>query len=134
MSKDPDTGADWADRHGVVSMRGGKYFSRGFVKKGNVESFLTYKKLHRTGRLLRSLKTFVRGNQIVMSSSSSYAKVQNEGGSSAPKRIKGKYVREDVNSVAFGGKIVARPFMTPSKQVRRLLITLVLKRMRKLGW
>lgn len=127
FGKDPDTERNWADRHG-------KAFGKGFTKTGNVERYLNYKKLHRTGKLLRSLKASARGRQIVLSSSSPYAKIHNEGGHDKSKKVSGSYVRGDVKAVAFGGNIVARPFMNPSKQVRRLLFTLVLKRMRKYGW
>lgn len=127
FGKDPATKNSWADRHG-------KAFGKGFTKTGNVESYLNYKKLRRTGKLLRSLKASVRDRQIILSSSSPYAKIHNEGGHDKSKKVSGSYIRGNAKAVAFGGNIVARPFMNPSKKVRRLLITLVLKRMRKYGW
>lgn len=122
----PD-GVRWADRHG-------KAFGRGFVRNGNVEKYLTYKKLHRTGRLLRSLKKFARGNVIGLTSSVPYAKEQNEGGGSGGTRVKGKYVQGGVSAVLLGGRIHARPFMTPSKRVLDLPYSLLVARIKKLGW
>ena len=63
-----------------------------------------------------------------------YAKVQNEGGRDTPKKIHGKYVRSDVKTVMFGGGVTARPFMTPSRHVLRLPYSLLVARIKKLGW
>ena len=125
--KDPSTGKEWADRYG-------KAFGRGFTKTGNIEQYLNYKKLHRTGRLLRSLSAKATSKIITLSSNSPYASEHELGGSSGGARVGGTYVRGDVSAVAMGGKIVARPFMRPSKQILRAPYRLLMDKMNRYGW
>lgn len=128
---DPSTGAAWKDRYGVA-------FSRGNVIKGNVESYLSYKKLHRTGRLLRSLKIKREagkdGIKIVLYNTAPYASEQENGGYTTTTTVRGAYTRGGVSGVVLGGNVQARHFMRPSKQVLNAPRKLIEARMKKYGW
>jgi phage gpG-like protein len=126
-SKDPSTGKGWADRFG-------RAFGKGFTKTGNVEQYLNYKKLHRTGRLLRSLSAKATSKTVTLSSNAPYASEHELGGGSGGAKVSGNYVRGDVSAVAMGGKVVARPFMRPSKQILRAPYMLLIDKMNQYGW
>lgn len=124
---DPSTGTAWADRQGKV-------FGKGFVKSGNIEPYLSYKKLHRTGRLLRSLKTKHNSNFVMLYSNAPYASEHELGQQSGKAVIKDRFVTGGAKGVAVGGKLHARPFMKPSKQVLRAPYRLIVERMKRYGW
>lgn len=104
------------------------------IVHGNIEPYLAYKKLHRSGKLLRSIKRKVKTGSrasITLYSNVSYARLQAEGGTSpvefVPKnKITGAY------AVKVGGKIYPRPFMTPSKQVLQAPSKLVEKKIKSI--
>lgn len=128
---DPTDGRKWVDRFGLVRDKHGQFF-------GNVEPFLNYSKLKRTGRLLRSIKSrYTRfsfsGCKIVLRSTSPYAKVHNEGGEGKIKTIKPPHSSVDT-VVITGANIVARPFMFPSKQILESPKSFLTHKMRSLGW
>lgn len=125
---DPATGKKWPDRYG-------KAFGKGFTHTGNIEPYLSYRKLHRTGKLLRSLSTRVQyGSEIVLSAAAEYASEHELGGASGGAVIKEPYVQGGARGVLVGGQIHARPFMRPSKQVLRAPASLIEDRMRQYGW
>jgi hypothetical protein len=104
-------------------------------RTGNVESFLSYKKLHRTGRLLRGLHVRSESGRVILINSVNYAQDHNEGASGSKRvTVKPPYVRGGAHAVAFGGRIVARPFMNPSRKIKNAPKTLVISQMNKLGW
>lgn len=133
-SKDPSTGADWADRHGHA-------FGKGFSKSGVVEPYLSYKKLQRTGKLLRSLKAKSKFNSatgsaaIELSSGVPYASDHElGGGSGGGTLVKGRYVTGGASGVVLGGRVVARPFMKPSQEVLESPYRLLVSKMSSFGW
>ena len=126
--RNPETGEQWSDRYGIA-------YGKGFKKVGNVESSFNYQKLHRTGRLLRSLKAKGVAGRVVLSSSAPYARDHNEGSAGgSSKVIKAPYVRGGTKGIITGGTIVARPFMYPSKKVVKMPYTLLNKKMKLYGW
>ena len=111
-------------------------------KLGNVEKYLNYHKLQRTGKLLRSLKmhTYYQPDrtQIMMSSSIPSASVHETGkdlyGSGVVLKA-GKYVKEDsAKYVGLGPRAIARPFMKPSKKVLGAAKKLLESRFKSNGW
>lgn len=125
---DPSTGSRWKDRHGKV-------YGKGFTKAGNVEPYLSYSKLHRTGRLLRSIKGKHSPTQVKLYSNVPYAGAHDNGGVyGKPKAITEPYVMNGAKAVITGEQMVARPFMKPSKRVLRAPYTFVGARMRRYGW
>ena len=127
----PQTGVKWKDRYGVVRDRREQRFT-------NVESYLNYGKLHRTGRLLRGLKVkrTVEGANVLITlyNEVPYTAVHEMGGYERAKvKKKGRNVR-GVSSVLLGGKIQARPFMRPSKQVRRAPSTFLQRKLKSFKW
>lgn len=121
----------------MYSKGGASYKS--FRVTGNVERYLNYKKLHRTGRLLRGLKVkrvkVGTGVNIVLYNTVPYAQVH-ETGQGAPEKMKPvrePYAKTDT-TVLLGGNIQARPFMKPSKMVRRAPARLLNAKMRSFGW
>lgn len=125
---DPSTGKKWADRHGLV-------YGKKFRKAGNIETHLSYSKLHRTGKLLRNTFSKVQGNTIILGNRTNYAKDHNEGVSNSKKaKIKPPYVRGGASAAIMGGEIQARPFMRPSKKILLMPPTLIRKKIRSFGW
>lgn len=131
VSTDPATGKPWPDRHGIA-------YGKKLKKVGNIETFLSYKKLHRTGKLLKNLSVNVRiGNStnISLNNRVRYAKDHQEGTNTSKRTvIKEPYIRGGAHAVVTGGSIEARPFMTPSKKVLTAPYVLVVRKMRSLGW
>ncbi len=131
------TGAKWADRYGMVSGEAG-----GRSKFTNVESALTYKKLQRTGRLLRGIRVKPFGSYsgagmrigVEMSNATPYASSHELGTPDAPKRVSGKDVAPGVKSVYFGGEVHQRRHMAPSMQVLGVPHKLLGAKMRSFGW
>lgn len=128
----PETGARWADRYGVA-------FGKGFRESGNVERHLSYKKLHRTGRLLRGLKvkhiSTTSRSLIKLYNNVPYASEHETGvGNTGGTTVKPPYTRGGVTGVHFGGNVVARPHMVPSKQVLRAPMRLLCEKMKEFGW
>lgn len=109
-------------------------FGKGFSHRGNIEPFLNYKKLHRTGRLLKSLSVKSTSNAVILSSSAPYATEHEFGQHSSGVVIKSPYVQGGAAGVATGGKIHARPFMRPSKQVLKAPIKLIGEKLKQFGW
>jgi len=125
---DPATGQRWADRYGVA-------FGKGLKHHGNIEPYLSYNKLHRTGKLLRNVKVKVVDGNVVASNRVKYAKDHNEGVSGSKRAaIKEPYIRSGARVVFTGGNITARPFMNPSKKVLKMPATLLRKKLRLNGW
>lgn len=132
MERDPATGVPWKDRHGVA-------FGKKLKKEGNVEAFLNYGKLHRTGKLLRGLssKVITSGlyRNVVLTNRVGYAEDHEEGQYKTKRvQIKAPYVRGGASTVITGGKIVARPFMHPSEKVLKMPWLLVNRKIRSFGW
>ena len=100
----------------------------------NIEPYLTYKKLHRTGRLLKSLSVQSGIKTITLKSTAPYASSHELGEASDSKVLQSPYVTGDVNSVKVGGNITARPFMKPSPQVLRSPRQLIETRIKRYGW
>ena len=105
---------------------------------GNVERYLSYKKLHRTGRLLRGLKVKRSGSgysrQITLYNDVPYAS-EHETGSVTPKAtIKSPYVHNGAQGVVTGGDVEARPSMQPSAQVLKSPYKLLGAKMKSFGW
>lgn len=127
----PATGQKWRDRYGIV-------YGKRVRKIGNIEPYLSYGKLHRTGRLLKGLKVrrVINGNavDIELYNKVPYAEEHETGKPTKRVTVKQPYVRGDVQGAVTGGKIVARPHMQPSKQILRSPRRLVLNKMRELGW
>ena len=113
-------------------------YDKGFRKTGNVEPYLGYKKLHRTGRLLRGLKVRRKQNgdstDIELYNKTPYASEHELGGQTKPVKIKEPYVQGGASAVITGGDVEARPSMKPSKQVLRSPMKLVENKMRGFGW
>lgn len=129
---DPATNQRWKDRYGIA-------YGKGLKKVGNVESYLSYSKLHRTGKLLRNLYGKVessgKGRDIILGNRVNYAEDHNEGSSgSKTAKIKAPYVRGGANTVVTGGRIVARPFMNPSRKVLMMPKTLLNRKIKSFGW
>lgn len=105
---------------------------------GNIESFLPYKKLQRTGRLLRGLKikrsVANNSSRIVLYNNVHYASEHQIGGVSSSVTIKPPYVHNGAEGVIMGGRIEARPYMTPSKHILKAPARLVGNKMRSYGW
>lgn len=128
VARDPSTGLAWKDRYGIA-------FGNKLKKTGNVEAFLNYGKLHRTGKLLRGLSSKAVGNDIILNNRVKYASDHEEGNiKSKVARIKEPYVRGGAKTVITGGNIVARPFMKPSKKILRMPSSLIDKKIRSFGW
>ena len=124
----PATGIKWKDRYGSV-------YGRDFKETGNIEPYLSYGKLHRTGRLLRGLHVKHTGSTITLYNNVPYASEHELGSiASVGTVIKGPYVRGGAKSVMTGSSIYARPFMQPSKQVLRAPLRLMQVKMRSFGW
>jgi len=123
----PATGVKWDDRHGLV-------YGKGFRKHGNIETHLAYKKLHRTGRLLKSLKARGTVDSITLSSNVPYASIHEEGGNDGGRTIKGTHVGGGATGALLGGNIVARPFMKPSQKILRGPQRLIEEKMKEFGW
>ena len=127
---DPATGVKWKDRHGIA-------YGKKLKHTGNIETYLSYKKLHRTGRLLKGLKVRRKqGRHVVIElyNTVSYASDHQNGATTKRARIKAPYVRSGATGVITGGNVVARPFMTPSKRILNAPKRLTEKKMRSLGW
>ena len=105
---------------------------------GNVEPYLSYGKLHRTGRLLRGLRvkrSVVRGGvAVTLYNNVRYAEDHELGKTTRKMTIRSPYVTNGATGVVTGGNIVARPFMKPSSQVLRSPIRLTESKIRSLGW
>lgn len=129
---DPATGQKWKDRHGVA------YGANGLRHTGNVEQYLNYSKLHRTGRLLRGLnvRRLQVGNKqtIELYNKTPYASDHEEGGSGNGRTLKQPYVNGGASGVVFGGDVVARPSMKPSKQVLQAPYKLFNRKLKELKW
>ena len=139
---DPSTGKKWPDRRGIVqrTKEHGKYFNVRTHVLGSAEQYLRYKKLHRTGRLLRGLKStygmYGRKGIVALYNNVEYAEVQDTG-----KGPIGRYkatVRPPLSQngtvVHLGVKPKARPFMRPSKYVLNSPARLLKQRMKSYGW
>ena len=129
---DPATNQRWKDRHGIA-------YGKGLKKVGNIEAYLSYGKLHRTGKLLRNLYGKVErsgtSRSIILGNRVKYAEDHNEGLASGKiAKIKAPYVRGGANTVVTGGRIVARPFMNPSRKVLMMPKTLLNRKMKSFGW
>lgn len=139
---DPSTGKKWADRQGIVALskRDSRYFGVRSFTKTNVEPFLRYKKLHRTGRLLRGLKTKSGqyGNKIaiILYNTVEYAQIHDTGQGPVGRyrAVVNPPLAKSGTKVLLGVSPKRRPFMRPSKKILNLPATLVKKRMKKLGW
>lgn len=108
-------------------------------RSGNIERYLTYGKLHRTGRLLRGLKTKVmRGETssvIQLYNNTPYASDHEQGGNSGTyKTIKKPYVHNGANAAVLGGNVEKRPSMQPSAQVLSTPQRLLENKMKEYGW
>ena len=139
---DPSTGKKWADRRGIVQRSKGhsKYYKVRTHALENAESVLRYKKLHRTGRLLRGLKTtygmYGRNGIVALYNDVEYAEIQNTGQGPV-----GRYkatirppLSQKGTQVHLGVKPKARPFMRPSKYVLNSPARLLKQRMKSYGW
>lgn len=128
---DPQTGKKWEDRYGLV-------FGSGFKKAGNVESYLNYKKLHRTGKLFRGLKVkrIQSGNDVAINlyNRTPYAKEHEEGGNASTTVIKPPYLSGGAAGVVTGGEITKRSSMQPSEQVLNSPQRLVEDKIKSFGW
>lgn len=124
------TGKTWVDRYGLA-------VGNGLRKSGNVESYLTYQKLHRTGKLLRSVRVRAVGKQVVWSSSASYAREHDLGGmaTGGQRKATGSKVQGGAKTVYLGGRSVqARPFAAPGPKILRMPERLIGAKMRSFGW
>lgn len=125
---DPATGDRWSDRYGIVYRGRAKTFE-------NVEPHLHYKKLNRTGAMLRANKVNVRGgNRVVSTNTSPYAQAQHEGSET---RVGNKaYIKKGgaVRGIVLGKGNVARPWMYPSKRILWAYKTFVGRKMKSFGW
>lgn len=128
---DPSTGAKWKDRYGTA-------YGKGLRHTGNIEPYLSYKKLHRTGRLLRGLKVkrsaVGGGIAIELYNNVEYAEEHEMGKMTGVVTIKPPYVHNGAQSVLTGGQIHARPHMKPSKRVLYSPQSLVQSKMKSFGW
>lgn len=128
VSQDPQTGRAWSDRYGIA-------YGKKMKRVGNVEAHLSYKKLHRTGRLLRGLSARVEGNNVILNNRVRYAQDHDEGIANGKKAvIKPPFVMNGAHAVVTGGKITPRPFMKPSRKVLLAPKTLVGRKMKSFGW
>lgn len=125
--QDPQTNAKWSDRYGIA-------FGKKFRKVGNVESYLSYPKLKRTGRLLRGLKTRVSGDSIILYNNVPYAEEHETGKYSSKTVVRPPYTSGGAQGVITGGNIHARPFMKPSQGVLRSPYKLLNDKIKKIGW
>lgn len=114
------------------------YGSNGLRKTGNVEQYLSYDKLQRTGRLLKGLKVkrevTDRGFNVTLYNRVPYASEHETGGSSARAVIKEPFVKNGASGVVTGGKITARPFMKPSRRVLNTPYRELGRKMKSFGW
>jgi len=95
--------------------------------------------LHRTGALLRSLKTSYKsssvGGTVTLGSNKDYAWLHQEGGMSEGYKKLGRHnVQAGASGAVVGGYIFARPFMTPSRRVLNSPKRLLGAKMRSYGW
>jgi len=104
------------------------------MKAGVIEPYLGYKKLHRTGRLFRSIKVKALAKSVRLYSTAPYAEEHEYGLRSGKATIPSRYLVGGAKGAAVGGKLHARPFMRPSKVILRAPIKLLTKRMDKYGW
>lgn len=125
--KDPRTGSKWAPRKGLV-------YGKGFRHGGVIEPFLKYKKLHRTGKLFKSLKVRANKRSVQLYSTVPYAVEHELGLQSGKAKVGGQYLIGGASGAAVGGKLHARPFMRPSHLIRRAPVKLLMKQLDKLGW
>lgn len=108
-------------------------------KTGNIEAYLTYSKLHRTGRLLRGLKMKVvrqdNSAQITLYNKVRYASEHETGKSTGGyKTIKKPYVHNGASGATLGGNITQRSFMKPSTLVLLTPQRLLEERLQRFGW
>lgn len=105
---------------------------------GNIEPYLSYSKLHRTGRLLRGLKSRVVGEgtslAIELYNKVPYAQQHEKGGVTSRVEINEPYTTNGAKGVITGGNVVARPHMQPSKQVLKAPRNLIGTKMKSFGW
>jgi len=114
-------------------------YGKKLKKVGDVEPYLSYGKLHRTGKLLRGLNSKVSasaavGRNVVLQNRVKYAPDHELGITSGVAKIKAPYTRGGANTVITGGRIVARPSMNPSRKVLHMPRLSVHKKMRSFGW
>mgnify|MGYP007132875743 CR=1 FL=1 len=113
-------------------------YGKGFRKVGNIEPYLSYKKLHRTGRLLRGIKAkhLVTENGAIINlfNNVPYAQDQELGLRTPKAQIPKESLQGGATGGITGGDIEARPFMQPSEEVLNHAQRSVEDKMRSFGW
>lgn len=116
---------------GLIRDNRGQYF-------GNVESRLSYGKLHRTGRLLKGLRVRrdVFGNvvRVMLYNRVSYAAEHELGMQTGKSTVLKRPMIHNASSVKLGGQVAPRPFMTPSPKILQAPYRLTTAKIKEFGW